>query len=226
LDTLERQAADYIYSQAQPAQWAVYLASAGRNDETIEFAKTAYARTPILDRPRLLDAWGIALSQSNKFRDAIPLFSQSIAIDPQYFPAYTNLMDAENAIGHEEIGFRVGQQMEQAAGGRPGRAKEAYYVNVDRLTWNLEAERAALVANRDAANDAFFDQATAVAELDALLHDPESVHLDLATATAKNRSPDSKALEHYAQGLVALDFDDLPGAENEMSKFHADLAGC
>ena len=64
LDKLTVKAAEYVYSQSQPALWATYLASAGRNDEAIAFSRIAYSRSEPADRPYLLSIWGVAL-QSN-----------------------------------------------------------------------------------------------------------------------------------------------------------------
>jgi hypothetical protein len=60
------QAAGYVYAQSQPAQWAHYLASTGRFDEGIIFAREAFSRTEPAERGALLVEIGLALGQSGR----------------------------------------------------------------------------------------------------------------------------------------------------------------
>jgi len=139
LDKLTAAAADYVYGQAQPAQWTMYLATAGRNDEAIDFARAAFWRSNKADRPRLLVGWAVALTNVGRPREAMALARQAIALDAQLFDARYILMYAMAILGDEEGVLRAGEDMRQAAGGRPGRAAEGYYRHSDLLTFNLQA---------------------------------------------------------------------------------------
>ena len=66
LNSLTMQAAGYVYAQSQPAQWAHYLASTGRFDEGIIFAREAFSRTEPAERGALLVEIGLALGQSGR----------------------------------------------------------------------------------------------------------------------------------------------------------------
>ena len=123
LDKLTAEAAEYVYGQAQPAQWTMYLATAGRNDEAIDFARSAFWRTYKADRPRLLVGWAVALTNVGQPREALALTRQAIALDPQLFDARYILMYAMAILGNEEDVLRAGEDMRRVAGGRPGRAR-------------------------------------------------------------------------------------------------------
>lgn len=215
-------AAEYVYGQAQPVQWANYLASSGRYEELIAFARQAYLTTQHTDRARLLDSWAFALMSTGKVREAVPLLRQAMPLvdDPHYFGPYYLLSTALAALGDEEGAYRVGQQMLQAAGGRPGRAGETWYQALDSLTWNLLAERDALVADRDAAGGAIVhDEGLRIADLEVRLHDPTAAELALNTSAGDNRDPGVVAARHFVAGQLAAQAGDPARAVSELEAF-------
>ena len=149
LDSLTRQAAEYVYAQSQPGQWAFYLASTGRYDECIAFALEAFSRTEPAERGTLLVGLGIALGLSGQHEEAVATLRRAIAIDPAEYAGRSDLIWEETVVGDEEGAWRAGMEMLRYAGGRPGRAPELWYHNFDDLTGNLLAERDAMVADRD-----------------------------------------------------------------------------
>jgi tetratricopeptide (TPR) repeat protein len=221
LDALTTDAADYVYSQAQPAQWALYLVSVERFEEAIAFARGAFARTDQTDRPRLLDAWAIALDVTGRPREALPLVRRAIALDPQYFAAPSLLQFTDIAVGDEEGAWKVGENMRQAAGGRPGRSRELHYDISDWLTWNLLPRRDALVADRDATAGvgAIYNEGFIIARVDALLHDPAAAELELMAVPPDDKNPTIGAWIHFVHGLLAFDAGDTQRAAIEMSAF-------
>jgi tetratricopeptide (TPR) repeat protein len=185
LEKLTAGAAEYVYGQSQPVPWLSYLVSHGRDEEAIAFAQQAFVRTDKDERPRLLVDWAIALLDINKFREALPLLQQAIALNPQhYYSGYHILTATLRIMGDEEDGWRVGEDMRRAAGGRPGHAAEVKFAEWDELTWNLLAERDAYVADRDSNGGVgiIYNEGVAIARLYARLHDSETAEVAIQTA--------------------------------------------
>jgi hypothetical protein len=63
-EKLTVEAAEYIYSQSQPARWASYLRGVERYEETIAFSRTAVASADPAERPALLNDWALAFQSS------------------------------------------------------------------------------------------------------------------------------------------------------------------
>jgi tetratricopeptide (TPR) repeat protein len=202
-------------------QWLSYMVSHGRNEEAITFAKTAFVRADKEDRPRLLIYWAIVLNHEGRPREALPLLHQAIALDPQYFAAYYILMDSLLNMGDEESAWRAGEDMRKAAGGRPGPTREVLYGDWDDLTWNLQAERDALIADRDSSGGvgSIYNAGVAIADLGARLHDPEAAELALQTMTDDPKDPDVIANTHKVEGRLAADAGDAARAVSEMEAF-------
>ena len=174
LDLLTTQAAEYVYAQSQPAQWAHYLASTGRFDEAIVFAREAFSRTEPADRGALLVGLAIALGQSGRHAEAVQTLRQAIELDPNEYAGRSDLIWEETVVGDEEAAWRAGMDMLRYAGGRPGPVSELWYHNFDGLTGNLLAERDALVADRDstAGTGQTFRINHQIAAVEIRLHDP------------------------------------------------------
>jgi tetratricopeptide (TPR) repeat protein len=223
LDKLTAAAAEYVYGQAQPAQWTMYLATAGRNSEAIGFARGAFWRADKADRPRLLVGWAVALTNIGQPREAMSLARQAIALNPQLFDARYILMYAMTILGDEEGVLRAGEDMRKAAGGRPGRAAEGYYRNSDLLTFNLQANRDALLVDLDSKGDVgrIFDEELKLADLDVGLHDPTAAELAIAEQKDDPSDPNILALTHFIHGELAAESGDSTRAATEMEAFGA-----
>jgi tetratricopeptide (TPR) repeat protein len=223
LDKLTTQAAEYVYGQSQPSLFASYLIDAGRNKEAITFSQAAYATAAASERPYLLNSWANALGNvGGSATQALALYRAALVLKPDYWVAYNNVMNSAWALGDEEGAWQAGEKMREAAGGRPGRAPELYYQNWDTLTWNLQAWRAATVA--DAEGHAGIgtltnSDAPSVADIDARLHDEADAELQLQTAQGSDADPTVAAISHFVHGRIAAEAGDVAKAAAEMEAF-------
>ena len=228
LDALTTQAAEYIFGQSQPAVFAAYLGNAGRNADAVAFAKAAYATTNAEDRPYLLNEWANALGSTGAPpQAALPLYREALKQKPDYWTVYNNVMNSAWLLGDEEGAWRTGETMRKAAGGRPGRAPELDYQNWDVFTWNLQAWRAAALA--DAATDQGVGtnvtaQGPNIADANVRLHDPADAEFQLQTAQGDAKDPTIPALTHFIHGRLATEAGDGVRAAAEMEAFAAAYA--
>jgi tetratricopeptide (TPR) repeat protein len=223
LTLLTGQAAEYIYGQSQPSLYASYLLDSGRNDEAVAFSKSAYSTAPLSERPYLLNAWANALGNTGAPpAQTLELYRAALKLKPDYWVAYNNVMNAALSLGDEEGAWKAGEAMRRAAGGRPGAASELYYGNWDLITWNLQAWRAATIADADSHNgigSLTNSAAPAIADIDARLHDAADADLQLQTATAEAGDPTVTALSHFVHGRLAAEAGDTAQAAADMEAF-------
>ena len=221
--TLTDQAAEYIYGQSQPSLYATYLLDAGRNAEAVAFSKAAFATAAASERPFLLNAWANALGNTGAPpAEPLALYRAALQLKPDYWVAYNNVTNSALAMGDEEGAWQAAEAMRQAAGGRPGRAQELYYGNWDLLTWNLQAWRAATVADAESHNgigSLTNSVAPSIADIDARLHDAIDAELQLQTAQADANDPTVTALTHFVHGMLAAEAGDKARAGAEMEAF-------
>jgi tetratricopeptide (TPR) repeat protein len=228
LAKLTTEAAEYIYGQSQPALFAGYLAETGRNAEAVASSKAAFGPAAPEDRPYLLNAWANALlNLGGSPRDALPLYRLAIKLKPDYWIPYNNVMNSLWLLGHEEGAWRAGEALRKAAGGRPGRAPETVYENQDILTWNLQASRAAAIADAAAhggVGATVSAEGPQIADIDARLHDPADAEFQLQTTKSDANDPTIAALTHFVHGRLAAEAGDAARAEAEMEAFGAAYA--
>jgi tetratricopeptide (TPR) repeat protein len=229
LDKLTVKAAEYVYSQSQPALWATYLASAGRNDEAIEFSRIAYSRSEPADRPYLLSIWGVAL-QSNivskngdaSLRTAIDLTRTAIKLKPDFWVGYANIVNYLWALGDEENAWRTGVQLYELAGSRPGKVPETYFSYWDGLTWNLLPWLNGVLADVETNGGAGTYTTAAgpiIADVYWRLHDPTQASLALETTTDDATDPTIPALTNFVKGRLASEAGDVATAAAKMEAF-------
>jgi tetratricopeptide (TPR) repeat protein len=216
------QAAEYIYSQSQPGRWAAYLTEVGRDQEALTFCPSALAAAELAERPSILNYWGIALQNTtDSSREALTLFRAAVKLQPDYWNAHNNIMNAFVALGDEEGAWRAGQDLRRIAGGRPGRAQENNYQNWDLLTWNLQTWLKGLLADAES-NAGVGTGATsvgpAIADVQARLHDPEAAELAVKTKGDSN-DPSVAAIAHFVHGRLAAEAGDIAQAVSEMEAF-------
>jgi tetratricopeptide (TPR) repeat protein len=228
LQTLTVEAAEYVYSQSQPARWVSYLTNVDRYEEAIAFSRGAVASTAPAERPRLLNGWAIAIINSGgSTSEALALFRAAVKLQPDLWPAHTNVQNALMLLGDEEGAWRAGEDMRKTAGGRPGAAPESDYVNWDYLTWNLRAWLAGTVADAEA-NAGAGTGATAagptIADVQARLHDPQAADLALKTTKDDPHDPTIAAMTHFVRGRLAAEAGDVTRAAMEMEAFGAAYA--
>jgi tetratricopeptide (TPR) repeat protein len=207
LSKLTTAAAEYVYSQSEPVPWAYYLQNTLRNAEAIAFCRATFASATKEDRPYLLNVWANALQASGgSIKESLGLYRAALRLKPDYWIAYNNVVNSLWILGDEEGAWRAGEDLQKAAGGRPGRAPELQYQNWDTLTWNLLPWLAALVADVDSSTGAgstTTSSGISIADVDARLHDPAAA--DLALATARGDDPAFAAVAHFVRGLLAID---------------------
>ena len=228
LEKLTVAAAEYVYSKSQPARWATFLGNSGRNEEAIEFCRTAVASADPAERPGLLNSWAVSiLSTGGSNREALALYRAAVKLQPDFWVAHTNIQNTLMILGDEEGAWRAGQDMGTVAGGRPGKAPEIYYENWDYLTWNLRAWLDAVVADAEANAGAGAGATAAgptIGDIQARLHNPEAADLALKTTKEDPHDPTIAAMTHYVRGRLAAEAGDTARAALEMEAYGAAYA--
>jgi len=227
LTKLTAQAAEYLYSQSQPALYIVYLVGAGRDTDAISAARAIFDTAPEDQRPVILNAWGAAVDDANTepaIREALKLYRAAIALKPDYWVARFNEAGKLQGLGDEEGAWQAQQAMLREAGGRPGSARELDYTILDTLTYNLAAEHGALLA--DAADHAGYGSANsadglAIADVDILLHDLPAAELRLQTTQLQPGSDLDAATLHFERGRLAQARGDTATAVREAETWGA-----
>ena len=233
LGKLLTQAGEYVYGQSQPGLWTAYLNNNGRRDEAIRFAQGAYATVAASEKPFVLNNWANAISGNGgagASREALTLWRETIRLKPDYWVGYNNIMVGLVGIGDEEGAVRVGRQMMQAAGGRPGRASEDLYQNYDQQVWDLPAESASMIADIEASGGVGTNTAASgaeglgVAAFEALMHDPEAAVLRLKTTPFNEKNVADVAARAFARGLLAEEQGELKTAALQWDAYLAAYA--
>ncbi len=226
LSKLATEAAEYLYGQSEPYLFASYLENTGRDQEAVTFVSGIYQKVSPADRPYLLNAWGDALGDLGQQAEALATYRQALRENPHFWIAYNNVENSLWALGDEEGAWRIGEIMRREAGGRPGRAPETYYQNIDAIAWNVQAARQEtyndMVANGGAGSVVASQGGVSLADADARLHDPHLAAIDLAATPQTDVT--TVAMTHFVRGFVALDQGDYSQARTEMEAFGAAYA--
>ena len=233
LDQLLTQAGEYVYSQSQPGLWGTYLDSRNRNEEAILFSQGAYAQVAASERPYVLNSWANAIASiggAGAMREALPLWQEAVRLKPDYWAGYNNIMFALNGLGDEEGLVRVGEQMMKLAGGRPGRAPENFYGNYDGAVWDIQAQRAGLIADMESrggigsSGAASGAESLGVAQLEVQLHDLAAAALRLKTSPVDAKNLPDTAVAAMDRALLAEEVGDLKTAAKEWDAYAAAYA--
>ena len=223
LRTLTVHAAEYIYSQSQPARWASYLTNAGRDQEALAFCPSAIPGADPQERPGLFSTWGLAIQNTGgSMRESLELFRTAVKLQPDTWAAHNNIMNSLMILGEEEAAWKAGEEMRRAAGGRPGRAPEAFYQNWDALTWNLQAWLSAIEADAETnagAGANATSEGPVIADVQVRLHDPGAAELAIKTTKEDPHDPTIGAITHFVRGRIAALAGDTARAANEMEAF-------
>jgi tetratricopeptide (TPR) repeat protein len=233
LGKLLTQAGEYLYSQSQPGLWTAYLNNNGRRDEAIRFAQGAYATVAASEKPFVLNYWANAISGNGgegAMAEALTLWRETIRLKPDYWTGYNNIMVGLGGIGDEEGMVRVGLQMMQVAGGRPGKAPDNLYQNYDQEVWDLPALRASNIADIEASGGVGTTTAAAgaagltVAGIEVQLHDLEAAALRLKTTPIDEKNVADVASQAYARALLTEEQGDLKAAALQWDAYAAAYA--
>lgn len=228
LDQLVVGAAQYVYAQAQPVLWTIYLEGEGRYKEVLEFIKSRYSSVPPEDRPYLLNSWGNALgaTEGPAQRKALDRYEHAIRLKPDYWVAYINAMGALAGLGEEESAWRLGAKMREAAGSTLI-SDEAYHGTPAVLSWDLPAQLAAMTMDADASGGfgtSDFSAGALLAQIHAHMHDPAAAELALETIPRNDSDPSIGAGLLFTRALIALDAGEPARAAAGMESFAALLA--
>lgn len=222
LGKLTTDAAGYVYAESQPVLWAYYLLNRGQYQEVVRFSRAALVGAEKADRPYLLNTWATAIASMGDARGALPLYRAALKLKPDYWVAHNNVINSLWALGDEEGAWRAGEEMRRIAGGRPGRAPETYYQNIDVLTWDLGRWRDATLADAEASEGVGSNVGASaqpnLAEVDVRLHDMASAEIALQTFD-ETPEPSDTALSHFVRGRMAAEAGDTLAAVTEMEAF-------
>jgi tetratricopeptide (TPR) repeat protein len=223
LSILSTDAAEYIYAQSQPTLWVKYLSNHKRYAEEIAFAKDAVVNGEQANRPYFLTFWAHALIASGgSKKDARRLLREALTLKPDYWTPYAIISSIAVAEGDEEGAWRIGEQLRNVAGGRPGRAPAAAFTEWDALTWNLSERLLAIEREADLFGGQIAIQSD-IAAIQALRHDPDAAELALNSINTIDGDPSVAAETHWVRGVLALDSGDNKTAMTEMESFGAAL---
>src|ERR1019366_4343352 len=143
-------------------------------------------------------------------------------LQPDYWYAYGVMTNIKGVLGDEEDVFRLGEELRKIAGGRPGRAPEVIYSDVDAFSWNLPTLLAGFTADAKVSSGVGNFTYTAgpqIALVEALMHDPAAAELALQTTKPDASEPTIVPTTHLVQGLLATEAGDAVRAANEMEAF-------
>jgi tetratricopeptide (TPR) repeat protein len=227
LPKLMTQAAEYAYGQSEPSLFAAYLQNVGRDADSLAFIQKVYAGARPSERPYLLNAWGNGLGDVGRQNESLPKYQEALRLKPDYWVAYNNVINALQDYGDEEGAWRVGEAMKAKAGGRPGRAPELYYQNIDQMVWNLQALRASNIADMEAhggVGSGTSQLGPILADNAARLHDAQGAELSLQTSQGANKDVNTIAMTHFVHGYLALENGDFSRAASEMEAFGVSFA--
>ncbi len=224
LDKLLSEAGEYIYSQSQPINWTLYLVNNGRSDEAIPFIRKVYNGLDNSEKPRMLTYWAGAIltkGDDGAARQALPLLFESLRLQPDYWAGYYNLTAALGLVGDEEGAVRMGKQMMQVAGGRPGRAGERFYSNYDGVMQDWTAVNNAYIVNMKLNGGLGINASGGgaaslnMALIQAFLHDIFSAKQYIRTADVDARNLPDVAVAAMDKALLAEEIGDLTKAAKE-----------
>jgi len=101
-------AAEYVYSQSEPAPWAYYFRTHSGTTRAIAFCRATFASAGKADRPYLLNVWANALQASGgDIQESLGLYRAALKLKPDYWVAYNNIMNSLWILGDEEGAWRA-----------------------------------------------------------------------------------------------------------------------
>ncbi|MGH8396934.1 MAG: tetratricopeptide repeat protein [Gammaproteobacteria bacterium] len=218
LQKMLTEAAEYVYSQAEPYQFATYLEENNQYGQAIQLVQAAYPSASSKEQPWLLNAWGNALSFLNQNAAATDKYEQAIHLDPHIWTVYGNIQDSEIALGQEEAAYQTGLRLEKMA--RRGswsavRMPVLNYLATDYLSMDLPTEHHELLADEathGGQGSQFSQDAPQDAEMLARMHADKQAILTLQTSPGTGSNPYVLAETAFVQGLMALNRQDYAQA--------------
>jgi tetratricopeptide (TPR) repeat protein len=230
LDKLLTEAGEYVYGQSQPGLWTAYLSNNGRNKDAIQFAQSAYATADPSEKPYVLNYWANAIAGEGgqgAMSEALPLYREALALKPDFWIGYLNIMNALNVLGEEEAAVQEGLLLIKAAGGRPAQASADSYENYDLAVWDLSRVRAEQIADLATYNG--IGTTTRVSGAESLnlavtevqMHDVEAAAFRLKTTRIEQENVSDVATAAFARALLAEEEGDFNAAARQWDTFAA-----
>lgn len=219
LDTIFRKAAEYVFGEAQPLLYATYLIDEGRVDHAINFIRGNFPRFEDKQRAQMANLWGEALLLQNQPAEALDRFRLTLQLDPDYWPAWNNIVSILPQVEGEEAAYRTGIAYRRASGGLLEFDGPSLYdqTNFAQLTLDPAGVIAGLLQNRrySELQGAEFDDASWIAEQKAVQHDWQGVELYLAESPAGDVTTSFD--QHALAGQRALEAGDAPLAVKDLA---------
>ncbi|HEY5107055.1 MAG TPA: hypothetical protein VII73_09845 [Caulobacteraceae bacterium] len=223
LDTLTAQAADYLYGASQPYQFAVYLITNGRDAEALVFIPGAFAVAANDEqRAALANAWGSAYFGLNMPAPATDKFRLAMALKPDNWKAWGNLIWTVSEAQGEEAGWREAQAMLHAASKAPKRDRPELrlFAAAAESSFDFPLLLAATMAETSH-NGGAGTRSTiigpAIADAYARMHDQFSASRWMDASDPQESTTTAEAL--LLNGYAALDRDDGAGAVAPLEGF-------
>jgi tetratricopeptide (TPR) repeat protein len=227
---LIRQAAEYVYGNAEPYLFGIYLETQGRGDEAVALAKEHLAVAPLADKPYMLNLWGHYLADKHQYPEAIEKFRQAIQLQPDFWMAYANIMDVQESMQEEETAFQTGVEMERRAHRGswwyrllPDRfapkVNPIYWSVLDELRMNFALTHAERVQDMNAAGPAGsteMDEMLGDAQDLVGMHDLERADLELQSTPGAGIAPDVILISRWTRALADLDLDKYADAAKKL----------
>jgi tetratricopeptide (TPR) repeat protein len=119
LNSLTRQAAEYIYGWFEPRLFAIYLIQNNRSKEALAFVGSAFSRAPPEARPDLAWSWGNLLREFGDYRGSLNKHELALQLDPLYWRAWQGRATALKYLYGDEAALLAGRRMVQVARNAP-----------------------------------------------------------------------------------------------------------
>ena len=226
LDKLTAQAAEYVYSRSQPAQYANYLDNSNRDKDALAFLPGAFARAQDdAVRARLANAWGNAYSDLLQPGPAAEKYRLDMSLSPPrsrgWWTAWGNLVQALWESQGEEVASRESHAFLRTAvaAAKGERPEPRIFSNPAQIIWDVPLFLKSCLA--DLATHGVGAETTidgpAIADAYALLHDRAQAARYMASSDPDDTMTKAEAL--ILQGYAALDRGDTTGAVAPLEAF-------
>jgi len=223
LDTVLKNAAEYVYSESQPGLFSYYLVFASRYDEIFPYVRSHFARASDDDKSMMMNNWGNALEQIgtvDKEREAMSFYREAARIKPDNWNSRVNVMGGLVKLGEEEEVTNAALEMMKIAGGRPGMAPDEDYIVYDQALFSLLSERAGMLSDIAAnAGGSFTDysgpEILFAAQVDTLLHEPQTALLRSKLYVPLDTSKIDRANAAVIRASIAEEYGDFKNAARE-----------
>jgi tetratricopeptide (TPR) repeat protein len=208
IDKLATAAAEYVYGNAEPYLFGVYLNQSGRAADAESFLATAYPTASTLVRSNLANLWGNALESQGRYAEATAKYRLAIHLNPRSWSAWTNLVGALLFTDGEEAAYRTGERMRVVAAAAPKsqRPTPDSWQNLDFLPQDWSAELADIEFDaRKMAGQGTSDviAGQSLADTAVRLHDFDAAARYLLTSDPKD--PNIRAERLFVDGYHALE---------------------